>query len=116
VSAEYEVGYKKPPRHTRFKPGNPGNPRGRGKTEPENEAEILRRLANSPAEYSSGGKVYRATNLEIVIKKLGSLACAGDVQAAHELLKMRAHYEKFGDVNPRVCLALINMTAIEAAL
>ena len=26
---DYEVGYGKPPRHTRFQPGRSGNPRGR---------------------------------------------------------------------------------------
>jgi hypothetical protein len=26
---DYEVGYGRPPRHTRFKPGRSGNPRGR---------------------------------------------------------------------------------------
>jgi hypothetical protein len=29
VSDDYEVGYRKPPTHTRFKPGQSGNPRGR---------------------------------------------------------------------------------------
>jgi hypothetical protein len=27
----YEVGYGKPPQHSRFKPGHSGNPRGRAK-------------------------------------------------------------------------------------
>ena len=30
MSEEFEVGYKKPPKATRFKPGVSGNPRGRG--------------------------------------------------------------------------------------
>src|SRR5215213_6143909 len=29
VGASYEVGYRKPPRHTQFKPGQSGNPKGR---------------------------------------------------------------------------------------
>jgi hypothetical protein len=29
--SDYPVGYKKPPRHTQFKPGQSGNPRGRPK-------------------------------------------------------------------------------------
>jgi hypothetical protein len=29
----YEIGYCKPPKHTRFKPGQSGNPRGRPKAE-----------------------------------------------------------------------------------
>ena len=28
---EYEVGYKKPPEHSRWKPGQSGNPKGRPK-------------------------------------------------------------------------------------
>jgi hypothetical protein len=31
VSANYEIGYRKPPAHTRFKPGQSGNPSGRPK-------------------------------------------------------------------------------------
>ena len=30
-SASYEVGYKRPPKHTRFKKGHSGNPKGRPK-------------------------------------------------------------------------------------
>ena len=26
---DYEIGYKKPPKHTQFKPGQSGNPKGR---------------------------------------------------------------------------------------
>ena len=38
---DYEVGYGKPPRHTRFANGRSGNPRGRphGVEEPEDLAE-----------------------------------------------------------------------------
>lgn len=28
---DYEIGYKKPPKHTQFKPGQSGNPKGRPK-------------------------------------------------------------------------------------
>jgi hypothetical protein len=102
MSVEYKVGYGKPPLHTRFKPGNRANPHGRPAEKPESEAEIVRRVLNSPAEYRSGRKVYRATNMEVLIKKFGSLACQGDVKAADELLKMRSAYAKLGDVNPQV--------------
>jgi len=30
-SSDYEIGFARPPRHTRFKPGTSGNPRGRRK-------------------------------------------------------------------------------------
>lgn len=31
MNTQYEVGYCKPPEHTRWKPGQSGNPRGRPK-------------------------------------------------------------------------------------
>lgn len=34
---QYEVGYKKPPKNTRFKPGQSGNPNGRPKTQKSNQ-------------------------------------------------------------------------------
>ena len=43
--ADYEVGYKKPPRHSQFKPGNRANPHGRGKRKLRTEAEIVNEAA-----------------------------------------------------------------------
>jgi hypothetical protein len=34
AAASYEVGYRKPPIHSRFKPGTSGNPRGRPRGRP----------------------------------------------------------------------------------
>ena len=54
--SDYEVGYKKPPRHSQFKPGNRCNPKGRGKRKVETEAETLKRVLNFTAEFRHGGK------------------------------------------------------------
>lgn len=35
----YTVGYRKPPQHTKFKPGQSGNPKGRAKRDPKSEKE-----------------------------------------------------------------------------
>ena len=56
----YDVGYKKPPRHSQFKPGNRCNPKGRGKRKVETETEILKRVLNFPAEFRHRGKSKRA--------------------------------------------------------
>jgi Family of unknown function (DUF5681) len=66
----YEVGYKKPPRHSQFKPGNRCNPKGRGKRKVETEAEILKRVLNFPAEFRHGGKSKRAPRIELMIRSL----------------------------------------------
>jgi len=98
----YDVGYKKPPRHSQFKPGNRCNPKGRGKRKVETEAEILKRVLNFPAEFRHRGKSKRAPRIELMIRRLGSAAVKGDVGAAAMLLKIRAHCEKYGDINPTI--------------
>ena len=98
--ADYEVGYKKPPRHSQFKAGNRANPRGRGKRKIPTEAEIIRNVLNFPAEFSERGKSKRAPRVEIMIKRFGAAALKGDPGAAALLLEMRARLEKHGDINP----------------
>lgn len=110
MSKEYEVGYKKPPRHTQFKPGNRCNPRGRGKATAETPADIMRRVLNEPAEYRMGAKVKRAPQIELLVRKICTRACKGDVKAAGDLLKIRAHCHKLGDVNPKIDYFVISET------
>jgi hypothetical protein len=98
--ANYEVGYKKPPRHSQFKAGNRGNPQGRGKRKVPTEGETMKNVMNFPAEFRHRGKSKRAPRIELMIKSYGADALKGDVGAAAVLLKMRAHFEKHGDINP----------------
>ena len=61
---DYEVGYGKPPVHSRFKPGQSGNPKGRRtrKTEPASLlAEILKEL-NAVVTINENGEKMRVTN------------------------------------------------------
>jgi len=99
--ADYEVGYKKPPRHSQFKPGNRANPHGRGKRKLRTEAEIFNDVMNHPAEYRQGGKKKRAPRIELLIKRYGTAALKGDVSAAANLLTLREKFEKRPDVVPR---------------
>jgi hypothetical protein len=98
--ADYEVGYKKPPRHSQFKAGNCANPKGRGKRKIPTEAEIIRNVLNSPIEFCERGKSKRAPRIEIMIKRFGAAALKGDPGAAEMLLEMRARLAKHGDINP----------------
>jgi hypothetical protein len=100
--ANYEVGYKKPPQHSRFKAGNRDNPKGRGKRKIPRAGAIMRNVMNFPAEFRHRGKSKRAPRSELTIKRFGAAALEGDVNAAAMLLKMRAHFEKHGDINPDI--------------
>ena len=98
--ADYEVGYKKPPRHSQFKRGNRANPHGR-KRKPRTEAEIFNDVMDHVAEYRQGGKKKRAPRVELLIKRYGAAALKGDVSAAANLLTLREKFEKRPDVVPR---------------
>ena len=50
---DYEVGYKKPPRHSQFKAGNRANPNGRGRRKVPTEAEISETDHELPCQVSS---------------------------------------------------------------
>jgi hypothetical protein len=97
---DYEVGYKKPPRHSQFKPGNRANPHGRGKRKLRMEAEIFNEVMNDFAEYHQGGKAKRAPRIEVLIRCYGAAALNGDVAAAANLLKLREKFEKLPNIGP----------------
>jgi hypothetical protein len=109
---DYEVGYKKPPRHSQFKPGNRANPNGRGRRKVPTEAEILKQVMNFPAKFRHRGMSKQAPRMELVIRNCGTAALKGDVGAAAMLLKMHAHFKKHGDINP-IQLEIVHRTFID---
>jgi hypothetical protein len=63
AKADYEVGYGRPPDHTRFKKGRSGNPRGRpqGRT---NARSIVSRAISEKVTIREGDKARDMTKLE----------------------------------------------------
>ena len=100
--ADYEVGYKKPPRHSRFKLGNRANPHGRGKRKVRTEAEIVNEVMTGPIEFREGSTSKRAPRIEVLIKSYCAAALRGDVSAAEALLKIRANFERHPAIEPAV--------------
>jgi hypothetical protein len=99
--SKYEVGYKKPPLHSRFQKGKCSNPKGRGKRKTLTEADAFEKVLNSLAEFRHRGKSKRATRIELAIRRFGAAALEGNVGAADVLLKMREHFKKHGNILPR---------------
>jgi hypothetical protein len=102
TQGKYKVGYKKPPKHTRFKVGNREHLKRRKKGDRLVEGKILRQVLQTRVDYWDGGKLKRGTRLEVQIKSIGTAALKGDVGAADQLLKMRQCAVAFGDLNPTV--------------
>ena len=98
----YEVGYGRPPIHSRFKKGECPNPRGRGKRERTEMTDVIHSVLSEEIEYREGHRTRRATKQELLIRKLFSAAIRGDVTSAGALLRLRVHAEHHGDTGPLV--------------
>ena len=80
------VGYKRPPKHTQFKSGQSGNPRGRPKGT-RNLATDLKEELQEKILVTEGGKQRETTKQRAMIKSLLAKALKGDVRAIGVLLK-----------------------------
>jgi hypothetical protein len=81
------VGYKKPPKHTQFKPGQSGNPKGRPKGT-KNLATDLSEELSEKIVVTEGGKQLKISKQRAMIKSLLAKALRGDTRAATVLLKL----------------------------
>jgi hypothetical protein len=83
----YEVGYGKPPEHTKFKPGSSGNPRGRPKGSRGITA-ILDRAVQEKVVINEGGRRKTVTKFEAAMKQLANKAASGDLRASKLLISV----------------------------
>jgi hypothetical protein len=83
----YEVGYGKPPVHTRFKPGNRANPHGRPRGS-KSFKNLLDEKLNAKVTVTEGGKKRKMTKIEIGTTKLANrFAETGDLKTALMLFR-----------------------------
>ncbi|MGB7371033.1 DUF5681 domain-containing protein [Erythrobacter sp.] len=83
----FEVGYSKPPRHTQFKPGQSGNPKGRPKGAKGLNTIVRETLGSKIAIRTADGSRCM-TRIEALILKLCEQAAKGNVRAQIELVKL----------------------------
>jgi hypothetical protein len=81
----YEVGYGKPPRHTRFKKGQSGNPRGRSSGS-KNLMTVLDETLNEPVIVAENGGRRKISKLRAIIKQVVNQSAKGDWRMAKMLL------------------------------
>ena len=84
---DYEVGYKKPPRSTRFKKGQSGNPRGRSSGS-KNLSTLLSEALNEPVTVTENGRRRKVSKREAIIKQLVNQSANGDWRAVKMLLEI----------------------------
>ena len=77
---DYEVGYRKPPQHSRWRKGQSGNPNGPGKGRSDLTRAIQHELTRR-ITVTEDGRRKRITKCEAIAKQLDNRAVAGDAKA-----------------------------------
>jgi hypothetical protein len=84
---DYEVGYGKPPRHTRFVKGRSGNPRGRPPGA-ENMKTLLSKTLNELIIVTEPGGRRKVSKREAIVTQLVNRSAKADYRAIQILLGM----------------------------
>jgi hypothetical protein len=82
-----DVGYKRPPRHTRFQPGQSGNPSGRPKGTRNLGTDLGEELSER-IPIREGERHLRVSKQRALLKALVAKALKGDTRAAAMVLQL----------------------------
>ncbi len=80
ADTEYEAGYGKPPKPSRFRPGQSGNPKGRPRGAKGFEA-MLKRELDRKVPVTLNGRSTEISRSEAIMKRVAERALKGDLQA-----------------------------------
>ncbi len=103
----YEVGYGKPPKHTRFQPGQSGNPRGRPKGTKNLKTDLMEELGEKII-VREGGQARKVSKQRAVVKSVVARTLKGDARAAALLTSMMMRLLDTGEGAPDIEDALVD--------
>lgn len=92
MSDGYDVGYKKPPRHTRFQKGKSANPKGRPRGA-KGLAASLQKIFDKQITVKESGQAKKIPLAEAVGMRLVEKALQGDPRAIKEYIVLQQRYE-----------------------
>ena len=84
---DFKVGYKRPPQHSRFRPGSSGNPSGKQKAV-RNLGGDVKRTLEVPVRLNEQGKARRVSTQEAALLRLREMALKGDARSLDRLLAL----------------------------
>jgi hypothetical protein len=97
-TGDYEVGYGKPPRHTRFVKGQSGNPRGRPPSA-KNFKTLLNEALNQPLIVTENGGRRKVSKRQAIITQLVNRSATADFRAMKLLLDIMREIEGHTDAD-----------------
>jgi hypothetical protein len=110
---DYQVGYGKPPRHTRFKRGQSGNPRGRPR-ESKNLPTLLTEALNERVIVAENEGRRKITKREAIITQLVNRSAKADLRAIKILLDIIQDIEcRTEPTSPETSFGLADEKVIE---
>ena len=83
----YTVGYCRPPLHSRFKPGQSGNPKGRAKGS-QNLRTIVKQVSSEQILIREGDRPRRMSKMEALVRTTFTRAFKGDPKALASLIML----------------------------
>jgi Family of unknown function (DUF5681) len=86
-----KVGYGNPPKHTQFRPGQSGNPKGRSK-DVRNFITDVKQTLMMPIRITSGGRARKVTTQKGALILLREKALKGDNRALDQLLNLSVRF------------------------
>jgi hypothetical protein len=107
------TGYKRPPVHSRFKPGQSGNPSGRAKGS-KNLKTLLHQILNEQIALQDGSRS-KVTKAEAVMRRLVIGALKGDSRSLMTLMRIAEQAGEFEDRADRGPVIFRWQTTYEAA-
>jgi hypothetical protein len=96
---DYEIGYGRPPHHTRFKKGRSGNPKGRPGGA-RNLSTVLSEALNERVIIAENGGRRKISKRQAIIKQIVNQAAKGDWRAAKLLFDILQEIERRTEPEP----------------
>src|SRR5712692_1976463 len=97
----YEVGYGKPPAHSRFRPGQSGNPNGRPKKKKTNLHDTFRVMLEKAVKIRHGDDVSSKPGSEVLIRRLIEKAMKAEQKPFRLFLLLAEKAGLLQDLSPR---------------
>jgi hypothetical protein len=89
--ADYEVGYGRPPKSTRFQPGRGGNPSGRPRQQ-RGTAALLHKALSRKIRFQQDGVTKYLSAEEMAFMQLSAKAAKGELGAIKMIVELKDRY------------------------
>jgi Family of unknown function (DUF5681) len=84
---DYDIGYGKPPKHTRFRPGQSGNPKGRPRGA-RNFRTAIREALQEKIVIREGGRTRKLSKMDALIQVLLNKGLKGDPKGLAAIVQL----------------------------